>query len=355
MSEVHALVMAGGVGSRFWPLSRRRRPKQLLPLASSGRSLLAATIDRIAPLCPPERVVVVTNAALVDAVRADVPALPAAQVLGEPIGRNTAACIAWGASRIARVDPDAVCVVLPADHHVEDEAAFLAALRTAVRAAEDDAVVTIGIQPTRPETGYGYLEVAEVVGPGVHRAARFVEKPDRQRAEAFLAAGRYLWNSGMFVFRARVILAAIARHLPALGEAARAWAELDLDAELERVTADYPGLVAVSIDHGVMEKLPEVRVVPGAFGWTDLGSFESVWALGDRDEDGNRLPPRAVVVDSAGCFVEAPPTKTVALLGVRDLVVVDTADALLVMPRERAQEVKAVVRRLEDGGEDDLL
>lgn len=309
---LHTLVLAGGAGTRFWPLSTPARPKQLLALGPSSRTLLADTIARVAPLGA--RPWVITTSALADAVRAEA---PGADVLVEPVGRGTAPAIAWATAQIAAVDADAVVIVLPADHHIADADAFRAALGRAVALAAKGALVTIGVRPTRAETGYGWLEVEGDV------VRSFVEKPDRARAEAFLAGGRHLWNAGVFVFRADAALAAVAAHVPALtGVFAARWADL----------------TTLSWDHGVMEHAADVRVVPGDFGWSDLGSFATAWELAAHDAAGNAAPG-ATLHDATGNYVVAPAGKEVVLIGVHDLVVVDTGDALLVVPRDRAQDV----------------
>lgn len=347
MTSTYTIVMAGGSGTRFWPLSRKARPKQLLPLAGGDESLLAATVRRVRALSPPEHVLVVTNAQLAEATRAAVPGVPEQNVMAEPIGRNTAPCVGWAAARVFRKDPDAVCMVLPADHHIGDEARYVEVLEQAAAAAREGGIVTVGIRPTRPETGYGYIEMGESRGAG-HVARRFVEKPNHQRAEQFLAAGNFLWNSGMFFFRASLMLDAIRTHLPGLGETLDRYLAVDLEEEAALVAETYGDLPRVSIDHGVMEKVSEVFVVPGEFGWSDLGGFASAWELADKDDEGNALPDRALTLDVKNCLVRAPDGKRVALIGVSDLVVIDTDDALLVVPRARAQEVKAIVGQLDD-------
>lgn len=347
VANAYGVIMAGGSGTRFWPLSRAARPKQLLPLGSSDQALLRATQQRIASLIPPERTLVVTSEALADATRAMLPELPPENVLAEPIGRNTAPCVGWAASVVARKDPSAVMVVLPADHHIGNEPAFLEVVKRSIEAAQTGDMVTVGIRPTRPETGYGYIELGEEISPGVVRARRFVEKPDELRARQFLAAGRFLWNSGMFFFRADALLDAVRKHLPGLGDMLKQYDEAaKRGEELALVKSTYASLPDISIDHGVMEKAAQVAVVPGDFGWSDVGSWTTAWELAPHDEDENALFADTVAVDAKRCYVRAREGKVVAIVGLDDLVVVDTEDALLVMPRSRAQDVRAVVNEL---------
>lgn len=362
MSHIHAVILAGGSGTRFWPASRRERPKQLLPLAGRpGEPLIAATVRRLAPLVSPDRVWIATGGRIAAQTREALPEVPPAQVLVEPVARNTAAPIGWAAATIARRDPDALVAVLPADHFIRDEDTFRAMLARALKAAEDGWLATIGIVPTRPETGYGYIEVGDPIADGVQAVTRFVEKPDRARAEAFVAGGRHLWNGGMFFFRARVMRDAIAAHLPDLG---RGLDELDAAAakgdEAAALARLFPTFPSISIDHGVMEKASRIAVVPGSFGWNDIGSWEVAWELAAKDGEGNALPEGSVAVDARNNLVKDLSTgagrgKRVALVGVSDLVVVETDDALLVIPRERAQDVRAVVDALQARGENDRL
>lgn len=356
--------MAGGAGTRFWPASRASRPKQLLPLAGrADEALLAATVRRLAPLVQPENVYIATGAHLVEATARALPGVPRAQILAEPVPRNTAPCIGWAAATIARKDPSAMVAVLPSDHFITDEPGFREALARALTGAEGGRIATIGVVPTRPETGYGYIEVAEAAsaGSGIASVVRFVEKPDRARAEAYLRGGKHLWNAGMFFFRAGAMLEAIAAHLPELAaglrridDAARAGAEAAALAEI------FPTLPSVSIDHGVMEKMSDLAVAPGDFGWNDVGSWESAWELASKDAKGNGLPEGAVAVDAERNLVKdlrtngATSKKVYALVGVNDLVVVETDDALLVIPRERAQDVRAVVDALKARGDGSL-
>jgi mannose-1-phosphate guanylyltransferase len=362
MDHLFALIMAGGSGTRFWPASRRLRPKQLLPIApDSEDSLLVSTIRRIEPLCPHERILIVTGEHLLAATREAVAAFPGVTVVAEPTPRNTAPCIGWGAAIALRRDPSAIVMALPSDHHVRDEAAFREAVARAVRSAESGPITTIGIAPSRPETGFGHIEASDEIAPGVRRAVRFVEKPDRARAEEYMRSGRYFWNSGMFFFRASVMMEAIAEYLPELGAGLgkiEAAARNGVQAEAAETHAVFPTLPNISIDYGVMEKVPLLHVVPAEFGWSDVGSWLAAWELGEKDEHGNVASEATVLVDSAGTLVRDLGTgqrKVIALVGVKDVCVIETDDALLVIARDRAQDVRKVVEELERKGAKDKL
>jgi mannose-1-phosphate guanylyltransferase len=356
MDKTFAVIMAGGVGARFWPASRAARPKQLLDLTGSGATMIAATLERLAPEIPPERVLVVTGRATADAVRAALPSVPPENVLAEPIGRNTAPCIGWAALHARRRDPDAVIAVLPSDHLVRRPDAFRAALRVAVGAARRGALVTCGITPDRPETGFGYVELGEAVADGVRRVARFVEKPDLETARGYVASGRFVWNSGMFFFRAARVLDEIGRQMPELGRGLDAIdAGIAAGAEAAVVERVFPGLPAQSIDYGVMEGAADIVCVPVEIGWSDLGSWSAAHDLSQKDADGNAFGADVVAIDARGCLVRAPSDVLVALVGVEDLVVVDTGDCLLVCRKDRAQDVKPVLDVLKRRGRTDLL
>ncbi len=358
MSNEHfwAVIPAGGAGTRLWPLSRAGSPKFLHDLTGTGRSLLQATWDRLEPLTGAQ-VLVVTGVAHVDAVARQLPGLPADQLLAEPSPRDSMAAIGWAAAVLEARDPEAVLGSFAADHVIGDEEQFRQCVSSAVAAAADGHVVTIGIEPTHAATGFGYIEMGETLGSGPARAvAQFVEKPDRERAGAYLATGRFRWNAGMFVVKASVLLDLLAQWHPELAAGLRAVA-----ADPSRLAEVWPGLEKIAIDHAVAEPAAaqgRVAVVPGGFGWDDVGDFAS---LGTLLADADGLPgvrvlgdaDRLRVLDSTGVVVPGT-DRVVALVGIDDVVVVDTPDALLVMSRERAQDVKGIVDALRAQGRTDL-
>ncbi|MCA9639371.1 MAG: mannose-6-phosphate isomerase [Polyangiaceae bacterium] len=364
MSNVYAVVMAGGSGTRFWPASRRLNPKQLLSIApGTDESLIAGTVRRMARITSPDNILIATGKHLLGATKRQLPGIPEANFLGEPVAKNTAPCIGWATLVAARRDPKAIIVVVPSDQHVAKEAAFRAAVKLAIRSAKSGVITTIGIQPTRPETGYGYIELGKPSDlKDVHAVKRFVEKPDLKTANRYLKSGRYVWNAGMFIFRAADMLAEIEQHLPELhagltkiDDAARK----SPGAEAAATRKFFAAVQSISIDYGVMERAQRLNVVPASFGWSDLGSWESSWELGARDADHNVAPGSAVLVDAKRNLIwDTRPradNRVVALVGVEDLCVIQTDDALLVIPRERAQDVRAVVDRLKAGKRDKLV
>lgn len=367
--KIHPIVMAGGSGTRFWPLSRKHRPKQFLALAGDS-PLLAATVARLPPLAPPSRTFVVCGPKHAAAARRMLPKLPPGNFIVEPCARNTAPCVGLAALHVAAKDPRGVIAMLPADHHVANPALFREALAAAAQLAERGAIATIGIHPSRPETGYGYLKVGPRlaarsggIGRGKgkasaapHKVERFVEKPDLVTAARYLADGGYLWNSGIFVFRADVILEEIRRAMPVLGE------QLDViqrdlgtpayEKTLRRVFPDCP---SISIDYGVMEKSQRIAVVPADFGWSDVGSFAALSDVRATDHLGNVAEGDALVIDGRNNVVIATKDRPVALVGIDDVVVVDAGDAILVCRRERAQDVRKAVEELSRRGRDEVL
>jgi mannose-1-phosphate guanylyltransferase len=347
---VQALILAGGSGTRFWPLSRQLRPKQLLAL-EGATSLLRETLERLAPLIAPGSVWIATTAALADAVRDELPEVPPGQVLIEPEGRNTAPAIGWAIRSMPETVRSGVVAVLPADHRMGDPDAFRNTLERAGRLVEErDLVMTLGIAPRRPETGYGYLELAPEVGEqGERRVLRFVEKPTLDKAQEFLAAGNYLWNGGIFVFRGTTLLSIMARLVPELAQGLAAIA-----AAPDRLAELYRGLPSISIDYAVMERLDDLATLPLDCGWSDLGSWEALAEVLPPDAQGNAVRGDVVAVEAGDNLLFAA-AGTIAVVGVSGLVVVKTGDAVLVVPKERSQEVRKIVAELAARGREDLL
>ena len=343
--RLYPVILAGGRGERFWPLSRRARPKQLLPLLSE-RSMLADTLARLEPLAPASSAWILTARDLAPAVRAAVPDVPELQVVGEPTGKNTAPAIALASWWLHGSGADAVAVVLPSDHRIEPADAFRKDLEEAAQTAlERSAIVVIGIPPTRTDTGLGYIEMGEPVATGsrARRVAAFREKPDRETAARYIASG-HLWNAGMFLFTPEVMLKEIRAHAPEIASALEGMprpGEPGSEQALERYYAAVP---SISIDYAVMERTRNAMVVPARFGWDDLGSWAALGGDG-RDAAGNAVRGRAILEDVTDSVVFAE-EGMVAAVGVRDLVIVRTGDVTLVCPRERAQDVRALVERL---------
>ncbi len=344
------VILAGGSGTRFWPLSRLRHPKQLMSVLG-GKSMLQRTVERVLPLAP-ERILVLTNRLQAEesaAQLAYITQVPV-EVIAEPVGRNTAPAVGL-AARLA-LSPDTVLAVLPADHVIPDQEEFCALLRRGAVTAGEGKLVTLGLVPTRPETGFGYIQVpVGSAGPGPFPVSRFVEKPDVKRAEQFMAAGNFYWNSGMFLWRADVILDELSRHMPELHGALAAMDVQDGRVTQETLEVFYSGVKGESIDVGVMEKSARVSMIPASFGWSDVGSWSALPEVLEGDGNGNIFINASgmVATDAQGCLAYGG-GKLVALLGVKDLIVVETSDALLVCPRDRAQEVKGIVAELEMRG-----
>lgn len=355
--RIHPVILAGGSGTRFWPLSRRKRPKQLLPLASR-KPLILETVERVRELANPADVLVVCGKAHLAAIQKALPKVPAKNYLVEPAPRNTAAAIGLAALHVVQKDPGGILAVLPSDHAITDQRGFADTLKIAASAAEQGALVAIGVRPTRAETGYGYVKVGEAY-PKERRARKvlaFVEKPDRVKAESYMAAGDYLWNAGMFVFRADRILAELHRHLPAAAALLdKIGATIGTRGYAKALGRHFPELPSISIDYAVMERAHEIAVVPAEFGWSDLGSFESLHSVRPGDASGNVITGDAMILDGSGNLVLGQPGRRVVLLGVDDLVVADAGDALLICRRDASQDVRKVVEALQQRGDDQLL
>lgn len=344
----HAVILAGGSGTRLWPASRRERPKQLLALARDDEPLLTSAVSLAREVA--DRVLIVTAEAQVDGTLA---VAPNVEVIAEPLGRNTAAAIGLAGATIADRDTHATIVVLPADQHVRDREGMIAALDACLSAAErDDAIALVGIPPTRPETGFGYLEMAERPLIGVRPVMRFVEKPDRQTAESYVASGRHLWNAGIFCLTARRLLAELDEHLPLTAAIVR---QIVRDNGLVVDPRGlYESLPSISFDHGVMEKLctgeggvtDRVVAIPAAVGWNDVGSWAALPEVREADAAGNTVAGTAVIVDGTGNVVMSDDDTLIAMVGVSNLVVIKSGDAILVVQKDQAQRVREVVKAL---------
>jgi mannose-1-phosphate guanylyltransferase len=366
--DFYAVIPAGGSGTRLWPLSRTDHPKFLHPLTGTDRSLLQATFDRLAPLVGPDHVYVVTGAAHADAVAAQLPQLPAANLLVEPSPRDSCAANALATGIIEQRAPGAVVGSFAADHLINDVAAFHDVVRAAVECAREGQLMTIGITPSRPETGYGYLECGDPLGPTSaldakgQRVLAFREKPSQDVAAEYLKSGRYLWNAGMFVWRADVFLDQLRQRRPDVAapvdRIAQAWDGPDRESVLSTV---WPTVPKVAVEYAVMEPASLdglVSTVPGDFGWSDIGDFETVGTLLGRDVDGVTVVGDAASVlglDSDGVIAVPSQGRLIALLDVHDLVVVDTPDAVVVARRDRVQDVKKLTELLKERGRDDSI
>jgi mannose-1-phosphate guanylyltransferase/mannose-6-phosphate isomerase len=350
--SIYPVILSGGSGTRLWPMSRRLFPKQFLPLVSE-RSMLQDTLLRLSGLAAANAPVVVGNNEhrfLVAEQLREIEIVPAAQIL-EPVGRNTAPAVAAAAMHVAANDPSGLLLVLPADHLIRDVVAFHTAIGSAVQIASGGALVTFGIRASEPATGYGYIERGEPLAgtKGGYRVARFVEKPDRDTAAEFVRSGRFSWNSGMFVFGARTYLDEVERFRPEIAEATRrAWDKRVADLDFLRLDVEaFASCPADSIDYAVMEKTDRAAVLPVDIGWSDVGSWTTLWEVGAKDGDGNVVRGDAHIADTRDCYVRAE-SRMVSVLGLKNAIVVETDDAVLVADQSKAQAVKDIVGRLDD-------
>ena len=352
--KAQAVILAGGQGTRFWPVSRFKKPKQFLSIIPEGGSLIAETARRVAPLCGDDNIWVVTSTSQVDLVKEHV---PQAKIIAEPVARNTAASLGLAAAYISARDPEAVLVCLPSDHAVEQESGLRKAIQDAVDlAAAQDVLVTVGIKPTSPNTAYGYIYRGAPLAFGGYTVRRFYEKPNTERATEYFESGNYYWNSGMFVWKARVLLEEIEEYLPAMHASLMAIRDAIGTPDEESVIAsNFEDIESISIDFGVLEHARNCAVIPAdSFGWNDVGSWDAWAEYFNPDKQGNLVQGDALCIDSRNCIVRTE-NRLVAVLGAENLVVIDSGDALLVCPRERVQDVRKIVAELKEKGRTELI
>lgn len=352
-----ALIMAGGKGERFWPRSRVTLPKQFLSLTDDGKTMIQLTVERISPIVALEDVYIATNKNYKELVKQQLPGLPEENILCEPIGRNTAPCIGLGAVHVAKKYEDATMMVLPSDHLIKHNDIFADTLKSACDIAEQrENLVTVGITPNYPETGYGYIKYNKGSKlDGGYSVEKFVEKPDLETAKSYLADGSYLWNSGMFAWKISTILECFKKFMPStfdgLMKIKEAVGTADENTVLE---AEFPNLESQSVDYGIMEKADSIYSIPGNFGWDDVGSWLAVGRIKENDENGNVVNGNVITVNTKDCVIEGA-KKLIATVGLRDIVVVDTEDATLITTKENAGEIKQVLASLRETGKTQYL
>lgn len=359
---LYAIIMAGGAGTRFWPLSRARTPKQLLDLVG-GSTMIQSTVSRLGSLVPPERVFIITNALLVDAIREQLPHLPPENIVGEPCKRDTAPCIGLAAQLVLKQDSDATMVVMPSDHLIQPDQAFQQALAGAAEMVDQNPgrIVTFGIRPSYPAETFGYIERGETVPssrPELHafRAKQFREKPARAIAEQYVAAGTFYWNSGIFVWKAQTIAAALAQHVPEMHQRlvtiGQHLGKPDYTDVLQR---EFSAIVGKSIDYAVMEKHKDIAIIEATFQWDDVGSWQALSRSLGTDSDGNTLVGKTIALRSSNCIIRSAGEHLIATIGMEDCIVVHTPDATLVAHKREEESIREIVKALQDRGETRLL
>ena len=352
-----ALIMAGGRGERFWPRSRKSLPKQFLSLTDDGKTMIQLTVERIRTLVELEDIYIATNAAYKDLVLEQIPGIPEENILCEPVGRNTAPCIGLGAVHIAKKYQDATMIVLPSDHLIKYNDIFVSTLEESIAVAEqDENLVTIGITPNYPETGYGYIRFDSSKSIGnANKVEEFVEKPNLEVAKEYLASGEYLWNSGMFAWKISTILKKFEAYMPDIYEGLLK-IQKSIGTELEEtvLNEEFIAFRSESVDYGIMEQAENIYSIPGNFGWDDVGSWLAVERIKNNNEDNNIVNGNVVTVNTNNCIIEGS-KKLIATVGLRDIIVVDTDDAILISTKENAGEIKQILAKLREIGKEEYL
>lgn len=345
-SHRYCVIMCGGIGSRFWPYSRTDLPKQFIDFLGTGRTLLQMSYDRILPIVPKENIIVVTNARYASLVKEQLPELSDRHILCEPARRNTAPCIAWAAYHIHAIDPEASIVVSPSDHLITRERLFEESIVKGFEFAEsNDALLTLGIKPVRPETGYGYIQIGKEVAPGINKVKTFTEKPNRELAEVFLESGEFFWNSGIFIWRASSIISALAKHTPELYRTFEGGADVfGTPQEIDYINANFPGSLNISIDYAVMEKSDNVYVECVTFGWNDLGTWSALYDNSPKNRDGNVTQNCNIMAyNCSGNIFAVKGNKLIVADSLTDFIIADAGDVLLICPKDKEQSIKEKV------------
>lgn len=348
MKNYYALIMAGGIGSRFWPISRTAHPKQFIDILGTGKTLIQQTYDRFLKIVPKENIFILTNESYIQLVQEQLPDLDDSQILAEPIMRNTAPCIAYGSHKILKLNPEASIVVAPSDHLIMDSEEFTRCIKKSLEtAASHDCLISLGIKPSRPDTGYGYIQYnTKKIGDDFFMVKTFTEKPNKELAKTFVQSGDFLWNAGIFVWSVKSILNAFKKYLPEMNDIFREGEAIyNTPEEQEFVHTAFSQCTNLSIDYGIMEKAENVYVLPSEFGWSDLGTWASVYDLSEKDYVGNAVIPSEMVImyDSSNCMVNVPKGKLVIMQGLHDFIVVEDNNTLLICPRSEEQEIKQIV------------
>jgi len=344
-NNTYVLIMAGGVGSRFWPKSRNSFPKQFIDILGVGKSLLQLTYERFLTICPRENIYILSNSQYDDLISEQLTGISKDNIILEPSRNNTAPCITYASFKIAKINPDANIIVAPSDHLILNEAVFLAQVKLGLDYAEEnDALVTLGINPTRPDTGYGYINYVNADGGDIHQVIRFMEKPDLQSATAFIKAGGYVWNAGIFIWNVSSILKALSSHAPEIYNLFLNGKEFyNTEKENTFISENYPLSPNISIDYAVMEKADNVFTITGEFGWSDLGTWASLHEVSEKDTDNNAVNSGSVhLAQSSNCIVQLPKDKVAVIKGLNDFIIVDDGDVLLIYPKREEQEIKKV-------------
>lgn len=340
--------MAGGIGSRFWPVSRTARPKQFIDIAGTGMSLIQATYERFKSIVPEENIYILTNDKYKELVSEQLKGIQNYQILCEPVMRNTAPCIAYACHKISQLNPNASIVVAPSDHLILNPTQFSTDVINALKTAEaNPCLITLGIQPSRPDTGYGYIRFSDdELGRGFKKVAQFTEKPDKERAQAFIASGDYLWNAGIFIWSAVEVLKAFEEQLPEMNELFLRGREVyNTEAETSFLADNYASCENISIDYGIMENAQNVYVLPVEFGWSDLGTWASLYSLSEKDENENVAIPShgTILTETSGCMINIPEGKKLIVKGLENYIIAEANDTLMIIPRDSEQEVKQIV------------